>query len=464
MGNTPEVSVGPPDDLGLRKVLIDSAHVGDARSARDLRKILDRAGVTVDGHHDIQWLGGDCSVWPDRPVRRLTIGLLMVFGFLATACPLFRIGMSDSGDALTYGGRIAGVTVVAAALMELAAAAAAVDYWGKRRWRYSGVVVLAGVIIALLCGICLLLLQIGERFTGYTVIGIALCIWSSVALVGLIRLRAWKGLRNPKTIAIGAIISTLLAGANLAYSQIYLPYVRTPLIESGAEFKESSLQKGSNQLHVTIHLRVKNAGQVPVYILDSKYWVHGGPANNSADAKPGAFTLIYDGAFVTPVGSVLNPGEEVAQDVVIEIKDPEKLKYEAIRAQTEVYVIRKDRMKMPTSYERSGIGGTKLAAEAKKEKGYPADTQYRYRSQISNSSEILNVTRGRQQITVFRVDNGEWPRVVVDVSPPNDRIEFDPVNPYANEKNINRYGLSPVRGTTAETPYLELLEKARASE
>ncbi|MCJ0874495.1 hypothetical protein [Streptomyces sp. AP-93] len=460
MANTPEVSVAPPDDLGLRKVLIDGHRVGEARSAGELWRILDRAGVRV-GHHDIQWLGGDCGVWPDRPVRRLTIGLLMVFGFLATACPLFQIGMSDSGDALTYGGRIAGVTVLVAALVELAAAGAAVDYWGKRRWRYSGVAVLGGVVIALLCGICLLLLQIGERFTGYTLIGIALCVWASVALVELIKLRAWKGLRNPKTIAIGVIISTLLAGANLAYSQIYLPYVRTPLIQSGAEFKESSLQKVASLLHVTVHLHVKNAGEVPVYILDSKYWIHGGPANSSSDTKT-PFDLIYHGAFVTPVGSVLNPGEEIAQDVVVEVKDPEKRTWEAIRAQTEVYVIRKDRMKMPTAYERSGVGGKKLAEDAKKEKGYPADTKYRYRSNISNSSEILNVTRGRQQITVFRVDNGEWPRVVVDVSPPDERIEFNPKNPYANEKNIDRYGLSPVRGTTAVTPYLELLEKARS--
>ncbi|MBT2447444.1 hypothetical protein J7F03_10225 [Streptomyces sp. ISL-43] len=462
MANTPEVAVGPPDDLGLRKVLIDGDLAGKARSHGELRRILDRAGVAL-GHHDIQWLGGDCTVWPDRVGRRLTIGLLMVFGFLATACPLFQIGISDSGDALTYGGRIAGVTVLVAAVVELAAAGAAFDYWGKRRWRNSGVAVLAGVVIALLCGISLLLLQIGERFTGYTVIGIALCVWSSAALVGLVKLRAWKGLRNPKKIAIGAIISTLLAGANLAYSQIYLPYVRTPLIQSGAEFKESSMKNGAAQLYVTVHLYVKNAGQVPVYILDSKYWIHGGPASSSSDVKPGAFELIYDGAFVTPVGSVLNPGEEVAQDVVVEIKDPTPRKYEAIRAQTEVYVIRKDRTKIPAGYERSGIGGKELAEEAKKEKGYPPDAKYRYRSEISNSSEILNVTRGRQRITVFRVVSGEWPRVVVDVSPPGERTEFDPVNPYAKEEVNDRYGLSPVRGSTVQTPYQELLEKARSS-
>ncbi|UQX04595.1 DUF308 domain-containing protein [Streptomyces sp. RerS4] len=461
MANTPEVSVGTPDDLGLRKVLIDGHLEGKARSAGELRRILDRAGVTV-GHHDIQWLGGDCTVWPDRAGLRLTIRALMIFGFLATAYPLFHIGISDSGDALTYGGRVAGVTVLVAGVVELVAAGAAFDYWGKRRWRYSGVAVLAGVVLALLCGTSLLLLQIGERFTGYTLVGIALCVWSSAALVELVRLRAWKGLRHPQTVAIGVIISALLAGTNLAYSQIYLPYVRTPLIQSGAEFKDSNMVKGEKQLFMTVHLYVKNSGQVPVYLLDSKYWIHGGPASSGSDVKPGAFDLIYHGAFVTPVGSVLNPGEEIAQDVVVEVRDPMEHRYEAIRAQTEVYVIRKDRTKLPADYERSGIGGRKLEAEAKKEPGYPADTNYRYRSEISNSSEILNVTRGRQRITVFRVDSGEWPKVVVDVSPPDERTVFDPVNPYAKEEVNDRYGLSPVRGSTAQTPYQELLEKARS--
>lgn len=51
----------------------------------------------------------------------------------------------------------------------------------------------------------------------------------------------------------------------------------------------------------------------------------------------------------------------------------------------------------------------------------------------------------------------------MDVSPPGERISFDPNRPYANEKAIERYGLTQVRGTTAETPYKELLEKARST-
>ncbi|MCP3754000.1 hypothetical protein [Streptomyces sp. TBY4] len=485
MANTRVVTVGAPDDIGLRKVEVDGIAVGKAWSSWEVERMLLKRAHLVFDPDSIHWGGKGSTDWPDKGGwQRRGIGFFMFLGLMATACPLFRIGISDSGDALTYGGRVAGVTILVVSLLEVFAALLCVDYWGKRRWRYSGVVVLAGVVIALLCGIAVLLLQIGERFTGYTVIGIALTIGSSAALAVLIRSRAWKGLRNPKTIAIGAIVSSLLAGANLAYSQIYLPYVKTPLVLSGAEFRESSLEKEGKKdgpLYVTVRMFVKNGGEVPVYILDSKYWIHGVRANNEEDVKGVKGVkddLVYHGEFVVPVGRALNPGEQVVQDTVVEISDPEGrkkgdpkapkgdskgLKYEALRAQTEVYVVRKDRMKIPPEYERSGTPERDLWRVVKDGK-IPKNSEYMYQSEISNSSEILNVTRGRQRISVFRVASDDWPRVVVIVSPPADRIEFDPQNPLANEKAKTRYGLSAVRGDTAQTPYAELLEKARSGQ
>lgn len=472
MAHTPEVSVGPPGDLGLRPVSVGGRRVGKAASLKELRRILDRAGV--EPGHEIQWLGGDHTVWPDVAWVRRTICFFMVVGLVATAYPLFRIGMSDSGDALSYAGRIAGLTILVVAIVEALAAAAAIDYWTKRRWRYSGVVVLVGVVISLLCSVLLLLLQIGERFTGYTEVGIALGVWSSLALYGLLKCGAWKGLRVPRKIAIGLVISTLLATANLAYSQVYVPFVTTPLIQSGAEFKESNMEKGSGRAYVTVHLFVKNAGQVPVYVLGSIYWVHGVPASNKADrlpvrnkpdnpAKPPAPDLIYDGEFVSPVGRVLNPGEEVVQDAVVEIEGAFPHKYEAVRARTEVYVIRKDRMKMTEDFEKSRMSGKTLKNDC--QPGDPADAEYRYRTPISNSSEVLNVTRGPQRITLWKVGvGGKNPHIIVDVSPPTERISYDPLHPIANEETAERYGLSQVRGSTAETPYAELLEKASATE
>ncbi|MFD4738526.1 hypothetical protein ACFWNR_23900 [Streptomyces virginiae] len=460
MANARVVVVGAPDDLGVREVMIDGRSVGKVWSEQEFRSLLRREDVP-DGH-PVRWLGADGTVWPDRAGLRRTTGFFMVVGLLATAYPLFKIGVSDSGDALTYGGRIAGFTILAVAVIEVFAAAAAVDFWGKRRWRYSGVAVLVGVVIALFCSISILLLQIGEQFNRYSAIGIALGVWSVAALSELFACRAWKRLPVPRSIAIGVVVSVLLAGSNLAYSQIYVPYVTTPLIQGGAEFRESNMTKGGS-LYVTVHLNVKNAGQVPVYILGSIYWIHGAPAS-PPDVKLSDYDLIDDGEFVTPVGRVLNPGEEVAQDAVVEIKDPEnrtKRPYEALRAETEVYVIRKDRMTLAADYERSRVVG---AARIKKEDGEwaPKGATYRDRSQMENSSEILNATRGSQRITVWKVDSKEWPHFNVDVSPPGERIDYKRENPELNLEAVERYGLSRQRGSSAQTPYPELLEKAGA--
>ncbi|MFG2979668.1 hypothetical protein ACGFYQ_00210 [Streptomyces sp. NPDC048258] len=459
MAKTPKVTVGAPDERGLRKVLVDGEHVGRVWSLGELRRILDRAGVPPG--YEISWLGEDGTVWPDRAGLRRGTCLYMVAGLLVTAWPLFRIGVSDSGDALTYGGRIAGLTILVVAVVEVLAIVAAGDYWGKRRWPYSGVVVLVGVVISLLCSITLLLLQIGERFTGYTVVGMALGVWSLVALFLLFKCGAWKGLPIPRKIAIGVIISTLLAGANLAYSQIYVPYVTEPLIQSGAEFKEPNLENGAAKLYVTVHLYVKNAGQVPVYILGSTYWIRGEPARSRSHDKKEKSESIYDDEFVRPDGRVLNPGEEIAQDAVIEIDNPDPRKYEALSAQTEVYVIRKDRMKMTGNYENARVTGKTLRDSLKP--GDPPAPKYRFEAGMSNSSEILNVTRGPLHVTVWR-SGATSSRVIVDVSPPGRRIKFDPRTPPVNRKAYERYGLTQFRGSMAQMPYAELLEKASATE
>ncbi|MGW6844298.1 hypothetical protein [Streptomyces sp. NPDC054958] len=460
MANTRVVTVGAPDDLGLRKVLIDGRSMGGVWSDRELRKLLSREGLEID--HPIHWLGEDGAVWPDHAWMRRTTGLCVAVGLLATAYPLFRIGAVDSGNALTYGERMAGFTVLIMALLELAAAAAAVDFWETRRWRYSGVLVLLGVGIALLCGIAVLLLQIGERFTGYTIIGIALVVWSSISLFELVKYRAGKGLRIPKNIAIGVIISTLLASANLAYAQIYIPYVTAPLIQTGAEFKESNTEKGSRKLYVTVHLYVKNAGQVPVYVLGSTYWIRSEPARGASTGEDVRSKLIYSDEFVAPDGRVLNPGEEVARDAVVEVSDPYPSK--AISAQSEVYVIRKDRMRMIGNYERARVSGKTLRDSLRP--GDPPNPTYKFQTRISNSSEILNLARGSRYVTVWRLGGkGSASFVIVDVSPPGKRIVFAADRPLLQkQRDIERYGLRQVRGSMAQTAYLELLKKAGSTE
>ncbi|MFD5423077.1 hypothetical protein ACFWJT_34305 [Streptomyces sp. NPDC127069] len=462
MANMPDVTVGPPDDLGWRKVSINGKCAGKVRSPGELRKLLQQAGLMPG--HPVHWLGGDSLSWPDRTAQRRIIGSLMFIGFLLTAGLLLRIGWMDSQRALTFGERLAGYSILAAGLVELIAAGATLDYWHQRKRSYSGPFVLAGVAIVFLCSSSLLFLQIGERFTGWTVIAISFLAGSIVAGIELIRSRAWKGLRNPRRIAIGAIVPTLIAGINLAYTQLYVPTVTAPLIMSGAEFREASLDSTRSVLRVTVHAYVKNNGSVPVYILGSIYWVHGGPANDITQTRDPSFKLIYDGEFVTPVGRELDPGEEISQDSVVDIKDPDKLNYETLRAQTEVYAIRRDRMTLPAAYGQSRNPVEVLKREGKWNPKEPKDAKYRDESRISNSSEILNIARGKQYIRVWKVSFGNWSRIDVSISPPGNRITLDSHNTHYRQHLIDRYGLSLARGSMDQTPFKTLLEKARSPE
>ncbi|MFG2985208.1 hypothetical protein ACGFYQ_28770 [Streptomyces sp. NPDC048258] len=458
MANTPAVSVGAPDDLGLRKVIIDGKTAGKVWSPREFRRLLRRAGPAY-GPDDIHWLGGDSAVWPDRAWRRRIVGTLMAAGLLTTASVLARIGMADTFDALTYGGRIAGVTFLVLALVEVLAALTTLDYWRKRRSTYSGVIILFGSLVAFGISSLLLTVQLcGRVYSGYLLLWTTLTLWSSWALCTLFRDRAWKGVHNPRRIAIGAFIPTLLAGANLTYSQFYVPYVTSPLVQTAAEFRTPSLNKDGTTMYLPIHVYVKNAGQVPVYILGSIFWIRGRPDGTERSK------LIKADEFITPPGGALNPGEQFSLDSVIEIKNPEKSAIETVSAQTELYTIRKDRMTMNADYEFSKKFVGKLRKEGKeRDPQGPAGEYYRYQSEISNSSEILNVTRGRQRVTMWWALRRERPYIHVDVAPPGVRRDFDLNNPDANKDSIDRYGLAKVRGPLAQMPFVELLEKAERS-
>lgn len=454
MANTPVVTVGAPDDLGLRKVMIDGKTVDRVRCPRELQRLLRRAGLTSG--YDIDWLGGDGTVWPDRPWRRRTIGALMAVGLLAADYVLLRIGVVDSTNSLTYAGRITGAIFLFLALVELIAAIATLDYWRKRKMKYSGAVILFGVLVALGVGLLLLVVQIHGRVHNRNILlWAALVFWSAWALWVLVRGQAWKGIRNPRRIAIGATASALLAIANLTYSQVYVPYTTYPLVQSGAEFETPSMNKEGTVMYLPVHLYVKNSGKISVYILGSIFWIHG----RGESAK---YNLINSGEFVTPSGRALNPGEEVAQDVVVEIKNPEKSTYDAVRAQTEVYVIRRDRVRMGADYERSKEGVERLKKLHKdKDPEGPDGEYFRYQSGISNSDEILNLTRGRQRVTLWWVKDPDMPHMYVDVAPLGEGKGFTLNKPYANQDANDRYGLDEVRGSMAQTPFTELLGRAQ---
>ncbi|MCB5183294.1 hypothetical protein [Streptomyces antimicrobicus] len=455
MENVPSVDVGPPDDLGLRKVHIDGKPAGKVRSCKELQRLLRRAGLPFD--HAIHWLGGDSTVWPDRRWRRRAFGALVVAGCLLTTAVLVKIGFKDASSALTYFGRIAGITFLAAAVVELAAAAAAIDHWGRRQVRFSGVVVLCGAVGAFLVGLVLLLVQIdGGVYTPYLWLWIVLLIWSSWALWVLVRARAWKGLLHPRSIAVGVVVSFLLAVANLGYTLIYLPSVTSPVILSRAEFRKPTLNEAGTKMFLPVHLTTKNSGQVPVYVLGTILWVRGGP-----EAAPR--NLIRAREFIAPPGQLLSPGEEITRDEVVVI-NPQRTDLETVTAQTELYAVRKDKMTISPDYERSMEYREGIEAQGKENDPQgPQDVNYfRYQADITSSSEIGNVTRGERRVTFWWVRKGQWPYLYVDVAPPGRRRAFDPADPGAARSAAQAYGVVVVRGSRAAVPFAELQERARS--
>ncbi|GAA0292387.1 hypothetical protein GCM10010302_33760 [Streptomyces polychromogenes] len=453
MTNTPAAFVGPPDDIGLRKVVIDGKTAGTVRNLNELGKVLRQAGLGLED--GVEWRGGDSTVWPDRTWLRRVTGVLMAVGLLGTASVLVKIGAKDAVDALTFAGRMAGFVLLAAGVVEAFCVLAAFDYWGRRRAAQSGPVLLLGASIALLASLGLLLLHVlNGSFPWYVLIWTALALWSFWALwVLVVRGRVWKRLHNPRHIAIGATVSTLLVVTNLAYGSVYVPSVAYPLVESTAAFGTPSLDK-KGKMYLRVRLQIKNVGQVPVYVLGSIYWIKYRLANEGYPR----YQVMSPGEFIDPPGRTLNPKEDYSVDVVAEIEHPETLTHEAVKVDTETFVVRKDRLEVAGDYEGSGKWKSELVKQGKeKDPPGPADNYKRYQSGISQSSELMNVVRGRERVTVWWVHSPYDPHLYVNVSRPGEDKTFEHGVGHA----ADRYGLALVRGSVAETPFPELLKKAQ---
>nr|WSW46354.1 hypothetical protein OG296_26400 [Streptomyces sp. NBC_01001] len=459
----PSVVVEPPDDDGLRKVVIDGKSKGKLWSHHELQKVLHRAGMAPE--YEIEWRGGDGTVWPAHTWGRRITGAVMAVGFLATTGMCTWIGMKDSFDALTFAGRVTGFLFLFMAIVEVIAFAASFDYWRKRKLTYSGPALLLGALVEFFVGSVLLLMFItnGDRpsYGLCLLLWIGLVVCASWSLWVLCRRRVWKVLRYPGRIAIGAIVSTVLVITNLAYTQIYLPSMSRPLVQGTAEIGMPSLNKEGTKMYLRVRLHLKNSGQVSVHILGSIYWIHVRLASDPKDK----YKLLKPGELVKPPGRELSPGEEISEDVVAEIKDPGNLNYEAVTAQVEAYAFRQDRMTMAADYERSGEWRGKLKKEGKDDDP-PSPVKdgkeyFRYQSDVSQSSELLNLTRGRERVTVWWLYRRR-PVVYVDVASPGDKKVFNLNDPKEQRQAVDRYGMAFVRGSMVQTPYTELLQKAQA--
>ncbi|MGC4980545.1 hypothetical protein ACLQ18_07855 [Streptomyces sp. DT193] len=431
MSIRPWVVVEPPDSRGLRRVVVGGETVGRAWSAAGLRRILGRLGhpedLDLEDPATVCWRGGDSGTWPDRAGRRHAVTVLMVAGLLASMVLSAVVGGPDAFGALTFAQRINGIVFVLSGAVQGAAAAAALDYGGKRQFRASGAIVLLGVLIALATDSLLLFMWLEEmEFTPYVLVFMPLWCWSLWALCLLVRNRSWKEVPQPKRFAAGVVATALLTGVSLAYSTMYQPAAAPMHLNLKAEFGRSRVDRSLGFLQVPLTLYMKNTGGIPVYILNDSYTVSGrggvysrhpadrdlmrewresagrrGEDSGEAERYVGRLerTTISSGHFYGP-GNRLEIGEEYTRKHVVQL--PKDAKYDILSVDLTISYMRKDRGKIDVEEFK-----TPHYSWDKYDRRYycPPEEgcfqQIYYHGRVWHNDNLVNLTRKPRYVTAF---------------------------------------------------------------
>ncbi|MFC9592089.1 hypothetical protein ACFTUC_20145 [Streptomyces sp. NPDC056944] len=419
----PQVIVHGPDSRGLREVSVGGETVGRAWSRRDLRRVLRRAGVPADIDLDhpgqVRWRS-DPDLWPDRPWRRRSQTCLMVLGLLVSAAVLFRVGLTDTLGALTFGGRVMGVVFLVGALVEVVAAAAAFDHWGKRATRYAGQCVLLGVVVVTVTSLMFLILQWeGGHHAGLFWLWILLVAWSAWALWEVSRQKVWRGIPYPRSFATGVALSALIGSASVAYSAMYIPYVAPPKVPFMVSFGKPTLNAARTSLYVPANFTFRNEGSVSIFVVGTQWsatlwpstfrekgtgltrWrdeLGDGWDTNTHEDFPSASARLLAAGQITSAGSRLDPGDDASRQVIVEV--PLAAEQGRVQLFAGISFIRADRCKLANSYPQSveyswdvDSADRKHVWDAPPWLADPGDEFFRYRSRIYRSSEIMNMTQ-----------------------------------------------------------------------
>ncbi|GGW24549.1 hypothetical protein [Streptomyces alanosinicus] len=417
MSNRPLVVVEAPDERGLRVVRVRGEVVGRAWSRRDLKRLVRRAGLTdldLDDAGRVHWLA-DPAQWPDHAWRRRAAGALAALGLLASATVLFYVGTQDAFNALAYGGRVVGAGFVAAALAEVAAALAVLDFWGKRRVRYSGAVVLTGVATVAATNLMFLITQLqGWSYTPFLWLWLGLALWVAWSVWMLTRQHAWQGLPRPKRVALGVVASGLAGIAGIVYSQMYVPYSTPVNIQFRVSFGDPTLSADGALLHVPAHVEFRNTGSVRVYVIGTLWKSRGWPTKfTEKGTEPGVWKremfdydetlrhVVYSPARMMGAGDFgslgdrLDPGQDLSTEYTVDV--PLRTGLGRIELDAYASYVRADRAKLGNESWRDASWDTTSSSQ-RHEWDAPAwvsgkgeDFIHSY-SRIYHSSEMLNLT------------------------------------------------------------------------
>ncbi|MEV6016483.1 hypothetical protein [Streptomyces sp. NPDC051997] len=499
MNNLPTAVVHAPDDRGLREVTIRGTSVGKVWSLRELRRLLRKLGLpesmAAEGRTQIRWEGGDGSRWPDRPWARRATASVVTVGFLAVLCLLLKIGVTDTFGALTYTGRIEGSSFLVAASLVGGATIGALDYWRKRQLKYSGVLVLVGTCVALLVDLLLLSVQVyGGEYTYQLWLWLVLLFWALWVLRKLGPRDAIKGVPHPKGLTIGAVVSAVFVAANLAYTQVYLPYASPVLARVAAKLGTPRLNRKHTILYLPVEIHYQNSGKVGFIILGSQYWVYG--RTEKFTDKPNGMkewkedlarepmfelyrhtevqgrNLIGSGEFFR-AGNWLEPDQEFVEKKVVAL--PVGADYGSIEVTATATAMRADRGSLSVDYSVPQYSWDTASSDARHlydAPGWvanPGDEYIARHARIYYGNEVLNMTRKPRYVTYWRV----IPQKLVGVNP-----EADTTGPYGElaiatanqedrepsnsdyDKYYSRYGLQDTYSPWVREPLPALIKAA----
>ncbi|MFE5482487.1 hypothetical protein [Streptomyces sp. NPDC056527] len=472
----PRVVVEPPDKRGLRPVRLGDQVVGAAWSARELRDILVREGFPADMDLDdralICWREAGSDTWPDRRRDRLVTAAAMAAGLVMSGAVLIVIGSEDAFGALTFASRVTGFLFFLAGLLQLAAALAVRDYWGKRNLRYSGLLVMVGVLIALQVHTMLLTLWFEEmEFTPWILTYMPLSIWAIWATWIVIREKAWQGIPHPRKVAAGVLATALLAAANFAYSAAYQPYAAHVQVTLSAKFGKPELDPREPVIHVPVTFSLQNTGKVPVSVISSVFWVKGRTSQFTGDAKKLAGAtedveetadselyaglptrrLLATGLIVDP-GDWFDPGTGQVENVVVQV--PKGADYESLEVDGDITVLRKDRGRVDDAFVyplHSWWEGETDMVECPEECG---DYVF-YMGELTHNNNIINVTRKQRYVVAIRL-LGEDSDMYAAVSPLNAHGRVSGWNLDPDDK----YGVETILTGTVVIPFATVLKTA----
>ncbi|MBT2369523.1 hypothetical protein J7E88_30680 [Streptomyces sp. ISL-10] len=311
-----------------------------------------------------------------------------------------------------------GVAILLAAVVEFIAVVALLDYYGKRRVKYSGEGVLAGAIAAAATNLMFLILQIkGGEYTPYLWIWIGLVLWSGWVIEVLSRQRIWATIPYPKSFALGVAISTAVGAASVAYSVMYVPYTTPEKVPFKASFGKPTVNSQRTVLYVPARVTFRNTGSVRIYVVGTLWAVEGVPATTTKQGtgridwkdalsyrrwiyrheSHAPSRMLGAGEFVN-AGSRLDPGDDFSADINVPV--PLNSDLHRVTVYAAVSYIRADRCKLGNSYAQSvqyswnrESKGHEHLRDAPKWVANPGDDFIHYGSRIYRGSEILNLTQ-----------------------------------------------------------------------